>query len=122
MASVVHRTTKEFRPSVNTPDFPVGTWVINPDLTAVTGFASKYWIITGDVITLMDQAARDTVDAAEVSARRDQTADQLDVVEGVLRAFALVVLDEINVLRGIESLPDRTIAQLKTAVRGKLGS
>ena len=32
-------------------------WIYDPDMSAVTGEPSKYWIITGDVITLMDQAA-----------------------------------------------------------------
>ena len=68
MSHVVHRTTREHRARANTPDFPVGTWIISPDLSAVAGFATKYWIITGDVVTLMDQAARDAVDVAEAAA------------------------------------------------------
>ena len=122
MADVLERTTKQLRLSVNTPDFPIAQWIHNPDLLAVTGFDSKYWIITGDVVTLMDQAARDAVDATELDAGRDATADQLDGLEDLIRAFALVVLDEINVLRGQHGLAPRTIAQLKNAVRAKLGS
>ena len=40
--------------------------------------------------------------------------------ERVIKALALVTMDEINILRGQHSLTDRTLAQLKTAVRGKL--
>lgn len=38
----------------------------------------------------------------------------------VLKAFALVVLDEINILRGQHALAARTAAQLRTAVKAKL--
>jgi len=97
-------------------------WIHAPDLSAVTGFASKYWIITGDIVTLLSQAERDAVDAAVLSTSRDGVADELDAVEDITRAFALVVLDEINTLRAQHGLADRTIAQLKTGVRNKLGS
>jgi hypothetical protein len=122
MANVLHRVTKSYVVSVNTPEFSVGEWIHNPDLSAVVGFSSKYWVVTGDVVTLMDQAARDAVDAAEVESRRDQVVAQLDQVEDVLRAFMLVVMDEINLLRGQHALADRTVAQLRSAIRGKLGS
>ena len=122
MATVLNRTTKRLIRSVNTPDYPVGEWIINPDMSAVAGFASKYWIITGDAVSLMDQTARDAVDAQELSDSRDTIANELDQLEGIMRAFAGVVLDEINTLRTEHSLPDRTLAQLKTAIRGKLGA
>ena len=96
MASVLNRSTKAFHASVNTPDFPVQDWIIGPDLTAVIGFDSKYWIITGDVVTLMDQAARDVVDTAELVSTRDSAADQLDQVQTIMRAFAETVLHEFN--------------------------
>ena len=38
----------------------------------------------------------------------------------VMKAFALVVLDEINILRDQHGLVLRTEAQLRTAVKGKL--
>ena len=122
MAIVLNRTTKQLIPSVNTPDYPVVDWIINPDLAAVSGFGSKYWIITGDVVSLMDQAARDAVDAQELNDSRDAIANELDQLEGIMRAFAGVVLDEINTLRTEHSLSDRMLAQLKTAIRGKLGA
>jgi len=37
-----------------------------------------------------------------------------------LKAFALVVLDEINILRVAAGLPERTVQQLKNAVKTKL--
>ena len=121
MATVLNRTTKQLISSANTPDYPVGDWIINPNMSAVVGYESKYWIITGDVISLMDQTARDAVDAQELSDSRDSIANELDHLEGIMRAFAGVVLDEINTLRTEHSLLGRTLAQLKTAIRGKLG-
>ena len=64
MSAVLNRTTKQFIPSANTPDFPVIDWIINPDLSAVGGFPSRYWIITGDIVTLMTPAERAAVDLA----------------------------------------------------------
>lgn len=146
MANVVNRTTKQFLASVNTPEYPTVDWIINPDLSAVTGFASKYWIITGDVVTLMDAGQRAALDAAELEALRDQVASELDQVENVLRAFMLTTLDELNAhavkinailtaidnganigavktnILAIADYPTRTAAQLKATVRSKLGS
>ena len=75
MANVVHRTTKEFRRSVNTLDFDVGTWIINPDLSTLVGVPSKYWEISGDVVSAMNQAAKDAVDAADTATA--VTADKV---------------------------------------------
>lgn len=65
MADVLNRTTLQYLQSVNTPDYPVGDWVINPDLSGVTGVAQKYWKLTGDVVSEMSQAEKDAVDAAQ---------------------------------------------------------
>jgi len=136
MPNYLHRTTKQYLISVSPISLaePVANYIFMPDLSAVIGQPSKYWTITGDIITLMSQVERDAVDAALLNVVRDTTANQLDFVEGIIRAFALVVLDEINVLRQqfntttAESnqltdtnLTPRTIAQLKTAVRTKMG-
>jgi len=61
MADVVHRTTKQHKKSVNTPDYPTADWIHNPSTPAVL---SKYWNISGDTITEMTQAEKDTVDNA----------------------------------------------------------
>lgn len=87
---------------------------------AVEGFTAKYWVIAGDTISLMDQAARDAVDAAGDSDQLDEIADGLEQARTITRAFAEVVLDEINILRAQHSLPARTLTQLHNAVRGKL--
>lgn len=121
-------------------------WLYDPDLSAVTGEPVKYWIITGDVVTLMDQAAKDAVDADELSATRDSQANIFDGVEAYERAFALMLLDEINglsnkinaildaidaannlgdvktAIAAVADRPIRTIADIKTGFRNKLGS
>lgn len=146
MADVLHRTTREYLKSVHEPNYPVQDWIINPDLSNVTGYSSKYWIVTGDVVTLMDQGQRDAVDSVELIARRDAEAGQFQNVEGVLRAFMLIVLDEFNAHSAkinamlsamdastsladmktriglIADYPTRTTEQLITAIRNKLGS
>ena len=146
MANVLNRTTKQYITSVNTPDYPVVDWIIEPDLSAVVGFPSIYWTITGDTVSLMSQAERDAIDAALLAAARDAIAAAMDQVEDYTRAFALVCLDEFNshatkinaILTAIDNgstlsavktniaaiadYPQRTIAQLKTSVRNKLGT
>lgn len=146
MATVLHRITKQMIPSANTIEHPVQDWIIEPNLSAVAGFASKYWMINGDTVSLLDQAGRDAVDLAELNARRDATAATMDAAENWMRAFALVVLDEFNLhatrqrallnaidnnstlaniktaVLAINDIPDRTIANLKTGVRNKLGT
>lgn len=79
MASVLNRITKEFRPRANTPDFPTAQWIINPDLSAVAGFLPKYWIITGDVVTLMTPAERDAQDDADLLAEGTVTEGESEL-------------------------------------------
>lgn len=94
--------------------------IYQPDLSAVTGFDSKYWEVIGDVISLMNQEARDSIDSIEISNNRDVLANNIDSPESYEKAFALVVLDEINLLRANAGLPTRSASQLKTAVRNKM--
>ncbi len=117
-----HRTTFAVLTSVAEADLPepVANYVEEPDLSSVAGQPSKYWLLSGDLFSLADQAARDAVDAALLVQRRDNIADQIDLAESYARAFALVVLDEINVLRTTAGLSVRTAAQLKTALRARL--
>ena len=146
MANVLHRTTKQYLPSVNTPEYPIADWIISPNLSAVVGYGPQYWIITGDTITLMDAAARAAVDAAALSAGRDAMANRLTGVEALERAVLFVILDEFNLhkdklnailtavgtstnyaslktnIGAIPDYPTRTASQLITSVRTKLGS
>ncbi len=147
MANVLNRSTREYLVSVNTADYPSLSWIINPDLSSVAGQPTKYWKIAGDVVSLMTAGEQATADAAIQSASRDLVAAEMDQVEDVVRALTLTILDEINLhatrfstqlqsavagaatfaamktaIAAIPAVPQRTIAQLKTALRAKLGT
>lgn len=149
MPNWLHRTSKRHIKSVASADLaePVANYIEEPDLSAVAGQPVKYWIITGDVVSLADAAARAAIDQAEIDAERDQIANEMDDLEDMSRAFALAVLDQFNavstqlnaVMDAIENgnnlsavksavatiprVPDNaTIAQMKAVVRSKLGS
>ena len=119
MANVLHRISKAFKRSVNTPDFPSGDWIINPDLTSVQGRPSKYWAISGDVISLMNNPERDAVDALENASIKDSIVNRFDV-EDIPRLVAEAILSEINLLRAEHGLALRTKNQLKTFIRSKI--
>lgn len=52
--------------------------------------------------------------------QKERQADIEVVFDTTCKAFALVVLDEINNLRNAAGLPERTVAQLKKAVSKKI--
>jgi hypothetical protein len=114
MANVLNRTTRLYIESANTPDFPIVDWIHDPDLSQVTGFDSIYWIITGDIVTLMTPAQRAAVDAAILEANRDATVSNVDQVEDLIRAIILVLLDEINILRSVAIHPISSITRSGT--------
>ena len=89
-------------------------------MSAVISQPIKYWSLSGDIFSLVDQATRDSIDADILTALRDTLADEIDRLETFMRAFALIVLDEINTLRSEHGLPLRTASQLKTALRSKM--
>lgn len=123
MVDVVNRTTKEYRKSVHTPDFPTADWIHNPDLSAVAGFANIYWTISGDTISLMDQAARDAVDAQLLEDVRDDNAqNDVDNAESTIRQVVQLLIRELNILRALHSLPDRTVAQARSQIRSDYGT
>lgn len=64
MSNVINRATLEYRTSVNTPNFPTDTWIINPDLSALTNVPTKYWKISGDLVLEMNASEKAVVDAA----------------------------------------------------------
>ena len=124
MPNYLHRTSLAYLRSIASADLPeaAANYIEYPDFSAVEGWATRYWIVTGDAITLMDAAARAVVDAQALSDARDSVTDEIDTVESLMRALALVLLDEINTLRAEHSLAARTVAQVKTAIRNKLGN
>ena len=80
MADVIHKTTFEIRESVNTPDFPAGTWLINPtwdpDKATIKAVAQSHRKITGSTASEMSAAEKLTnplpgVDAGESGSFKD---------------------------------------------------
>lgn len=146
MANVLNRSTLEYRQSVNTPDYTDPPWLFNPDMSPVAGVPHKYWKLTGDTLSEMSSGEKAAVDAAQLTAVRDAAAAQLDQQEDILRAFMLLVLDEFNAhtakinailtavdnaatlaalktaVAAIADQPTRTEAQLKAAIKAKLGT
>jgi len=123
MANVLNRTTKEYRRSVNDPEYSPVDWIINPDLSAVAGFPSEYWVIAGDVVTLMSKAERDAVDAAAAKAEVDR--DRLDQKsrmdkERLLKAMAVYFAKEINILRAAHGLAPRSAADVRDGIKAEV--
>ena len=136
----VNRTTREFVQQTSSGEmerrFPAEVfhdvegeptsntnWIHAPDLSAVRGQPTKYWIITGNSIRLMSKPERDVVDAGEVRERRDnQILGDLDNLESSLRQIVKMIVREINLLRQQHGLTDRTLAQVRSQLRSGLGS
>lgn len=145
---VINRTTLRYLKSVNEPDYPEPEWKWGPDMSQVAGVSPLYW--KWDAVAErpipMTQAERDAVDAAILTARRDSAVAQLADVENVMRALLQIVMDEFNLHSGrvnalltaidngaslaaiktavaaISDIPTRTLTELRTAIRNKLGS
>lgn len=71
---------------------------------------------TNNGLRLITQIERD----AEITEKLEKDADIEARFDSTLRAFALVLISEINILRVSAGLPVRTIQQLKDAVKAKL--
>ena len=116
--------------SVNTPDFSKDAKnLINPDVTLLRSVSTTHWKCSNAAVMEMTQTEKDTTDAAAlltevlvVRADGEAIVDTRAVGGVVLRAFALVVMDEFNVLRNLHALSNRTIAQLKAAIKDKISA
>jgi hypothetical protein len=149
MADVIHKTTLEYRRSVNTPDFPEEFWVHSPDMSAVVSVPSRYWKLSGSAVVEMTTgekvAVDDAIAAASQSAAKSAADAAIDGLDGYeLRAIAKIMVEEINSLRqwvtsfkaavaaanslgnlqtrvaALASMPDRTLAQAKTAYKNEI--
>ena len=67
MSNVIHRTTKQYLKSVNTALFSADNYIINPDMSDVSGVATKHLKITGDVVSEMNQTEKNSVSLAELA-------------------------------------------------------
>lgn len=148
MPDWLHRTNKRLLRSVAAADLPepAANFIEKPDLSAVLGQPTKYWVISGDVVSLADAATIAAIDAAELAVRRDRLADEMTAADTYARNFALIVLDEFNGvsstlnsiltqisaatnladlksrIQAIAPRPIRTVAQLKAALRNRMNT
>jgi len=146
MASVVNTSTLELRRSVNTPEY-VAPWVVVTESSAgtISAIAQRYRKWVTDHVEEMTQGEKDAVDAAAVVSRNTGLKAAIQTPTD-LAAFALLLLDELNVrtaafnaLRAgiagannladakaaaaaISDLPTYTKAQMRTAWENKVDS
>ena len=101
-----------------------GDWNWNPDVSAVAGIQTKYWAGTS-VVTEMDQAAKDAVDAAEqaaqIAAMKEAIKARFDQQDDSTKALGLLMLELYQLIRAElkpaalnNPLPDISAQQLKT--------
>jgi len=116
------RTAYNLNNLLNDPD-----WIeVAPgDMSIFRSLPAKYIKIDNNKPVEKNQAEKDQADADEAAAFAAAEEDMKDITvmfDKLLKAFSLVVLDEINILRSEHSLSERTIAQLKSAVKTKYES
>ena len=138
MGNFLHRTTKQYLQSFSPNDLPepLANYIEEPDLSAVEGVPNRYWIITGDVVSEMDQTAKDALDAQLLSDNRDTAMQaEIDELESVLRQLSKMIVSELNILRQQfndttgesgqltdTTVTDRTLAQVRAQLRSDLGT
>jgi len=117
----LHRTTKQQLNSVSSASLPEPevNYIFEPDYSAVSGQPVRYWLITGDVVSLADQPARDAIDAAIESARLDGLSDEVRT-DDLIRAIAKTNLDLFNAERAARGASQITAIQYRANVRGNL--
>ncbi len=118
MANVLRKSDLQYLKSVHTPAYPTTEYIINPVLPTCE---KKYWKIVGDEVVEMT-ANEKIIKDAEIQAEQDALAEarkDIDKLEKLTKALALVILDEINTLRINAGLSERTVAQLRNAVKTK---
>lgn len=147
MPDVLNTSTLEMRQSVNEVQY-APPWVVitraQYDLWSVTPMRYRKWVT--DHIEEMTQPEKDAVDLALLEAARDGIIQQIDNLEDILRAFAGLLVDELNAhaartnailtaidgaaslaalktaVGTIQDLPTRNLAQLRRAIRSKIGA
>lgn len=74
--------------------------------------------LIGDLQPILDSQESELWQAASAAG---QLFDVYELtVQRVLKALALVITDELNILRALHGLPDRTADQIKGAIKNRL--
>lgn len=95
---------------------PAGSWTLT-----YAAEATPAQVAAGDAALAQIDWSPAAEAAWQLSHDRDTAQGRWDAPsERLLRAVALVILDEINTLRQQHGLPARTAAQLRTAIRQRI--
>ena len=129
MPNYIHRTDgnsgsypygKTYLTSVSPQDLPENeaNYIQDPDLSAVDGFDSIYWNISGEAVILANagtRSARDADIAAQAVLQSNQTQKDAYTDNQLFRAQIKYMVDEINTLRQNAGLtPARTYGGAQT--------
>lgn len=117
MASAIHRVTLIYYARVNTPDYSLIEYIINPDMSAVAGIPRHYRKIVGDSVLPMTVDERAAVDDAINQEKEDNEIQES--ARGIHRRLLLTMIEEFNVLRPLHGLADRTPQQFRNRMRQK---
>lgn len=150
MADVLNTSTLEMRASVNEAQEPYASapWMVITraqfDLWSTIPQIYRKW--NGISVEEMTGPEKVAVDLAALEASRDSLVQQLDQQEDILRAFMQMCMDEFNMhgqrinailtaidgganigaikasVLAIQDVPTRTVQQLRTAIRAKIGT
>jgi hypothetical protein len=106
-----------------TTNHPGSTWMLQDDSNGL-GVYIKSWNSTlpkptiAEALAVWSQAAPWKTNL--IKGVQCDFENWNNVSKEELKAFVLVLIDEINILRAKDALPNRTPAQLKAAIKGKL--
>lgn len=88
MSNIINRTQRDAdgalleKYSVNTPDYSTDDWLIDPDLSGVSGVAKYYWKVTGTppsgAVEEMNQSEKDAVDASRLATAKTNRKQYFD--------------------------------------------
>ena len=120
MSNVIHKSTLEARASVNTPDYPDSSWLINPlEFDAIEQVPQRYRKLNGDDVAEMTEAEKSAVDiaelAAQVGAYKAEAISLIQQDSGLKRllvALSVVNKRELKAIKGNNPRASKTIDEL----------
>ena len=115
----------EFQGVLTDPPLPDGSDYLSPDIhLRVLGYAK---INDNGTVRNATQQEIDTFASAEIDDRNQRMANlAINLFENdekfrrIMIAFASILVNEFNILRAEHGLPDRTLEQLKTAIKNRI--
>lgn len=102
MSNVFNRITKEYKKSVNTPDYSINEWIINPKF--VPNCESKYIVVEGNIIREMTIEEKLVVDYIEpapepepLTEKELETERNLNIANEIIKIYTIA--DEMSMAR-----------------------